>query len=114
MRFAGTKLKQLRDERKWDQHTLAEKARAHGVGITQASVSRYENGKEPSGLNALAMARALNVDVNELYTENAGGEDDEESSQVPHSALYDALKQELLAAIHDPDVRAELRKAAAA
>lgn len=83
MQFDGAALKALRASRKWDQHRLAEAARAHGVGITQSQVSRYENGQEPSGRNALALASALEVDVRELYgADEQASEDDEESDPV--------------------------------
>ena len=70
MRFDGAKLKELRGARKWDQHRLAEVARSHGAGITQSQVSRYENGKEPSGRNVVALAAALQIEPRELYGED--------------------------------------------
>jgi transcriptional regulator with XRE-family HTH domain len=70
MRFDGHHLKELRIAKKWDQHRLAEAARSHGVGITQSQISRYENGKEPSGRNALALATALGVTVEELFADD--------------------------------------------
>lgn len=80
VRFDGEKLKALRDSRKWDQHRAAEAARSYGVGITQSQISRYENGiQEPTGRNALALAAAFDVDVRELYCDDA---DDEEAAQV--------------------------------
>lgn len=82
VRFDGGQLKRLRLERKWDQHRLAEAARAHGVGITQSQISRYENDHEPSGRNALALATALGVDVRELYADALPSEDDEEEAAL--------------------------------
>jgi transcriptional regulator with XRE-family HTH domain len=75
-------LKTLRVSRKWDQHRLAEAARAFPSGITQSQISRYENGQEPSGRNALALAKALGVSVESLYVAGET-EDDEEDSEVP-------------------------------
>jgi transcriptional regulator with XRE-family HTH domain len=82
VRFDGQRLKALRTARKWDQHRLAETARRHGVGITQSQVSRYENGQEPSGRNALALAAALEVDVADFYAEKASSDDDEELASM--------------------------------
>lgn len=90
MRFNGRKLKALRGSRKWDQHTLAEAARKHATGVTQSQISRYENGQEPSGRNALALASALGVDVRDLYAPD--DDDDEEDSDLPqHRELLEAL-----------------------
>lgn len=75
VRFNGDRLEELRLDRKWDQHRLAEEARQFGVGVTQSQISRYENGQEPSGRNALALAGALAVDMRELYVADADGED---------------------------------------
>lgn len=78
MRFDGGKLRALRTAKKWDQHRLAEAARQHQTGITQGAISKYENGMEPNGRNALALALALDVEVNELFVED----DDEEAAQM--------------------------------
>lgn len=94
VRFAGEKLKALRGSRKWDQHKLAEAARSHGVGINQSQISRYENGQEPSGRNALALAAALGVDVRELY----GDDPEEEESQTVGDLFTVAVDQMRLAA----------------
>lgn len=52
-------------------------------------MSRHENGMEPSGRNALAYAKALGVDVNELYVD---GDDDAEAAPVaPAPDLAEAL-----------------------
>lgn len=91
MQFDGSRLKALRTTRKWDQHRLAEAARAHGVGITQSQISRYENGQEPSGRNVLAIAAALGVEPKALYGETA--EEDE-------SLLPSPSQNELLHALH--------------
>lgn len=82
VRFDGERLKTLRVSRKWDQHRLAEAARAFPSGITQSQISRYENGQEPSGRNALALAKALGVSVESLYVAGET-DDDEEDSEVP-------------------------------
>lgn len=107
MRFDGTRLKALRTAKKWDQHRLAEAARAHGVGITQSQVSRYENGQEPSARNALALASALTVDVREFFANGSEPSldtdgDDEEAD--PLVALMHALRRvvrEEMSAAHD-------------
>lgn len=100
MRFNGGKLKALRDSRKWDQHRLAEAARAHGTGITQSQISRYENGQEPSGRNAMALAAALGVTVEELY--GADAEDEEAASMPSHAAVsfFDAVDQLVTERVH--------------
>lgn len=82
VRFDGNRLKELRGQRKFDQHRLAEAARAHGVGMTQSQVSRYENGQEPSGRSAIALAKALGVKPEALYGDDA----DEEDSLAPLAA----------------------------
>lgn len=90
VRFDGGKLKELRSDRKWDQHRLAEAARSHGVGITQSQVSRYENGQEPSGRNVMALAAALGIEVKDLY-----GEPDAEAASMTAATadtLYEALR----------------------
>lgn len=100
-------MKALREGRKWDQHRLAEAARAQGVGVTQSQISRYENGKEPNGRNALALASALGVDVRDLYESNGtpSSEDDEEAHPVRSMSLDDFLRlriDQVLAERTDP------------
>lgn len=78
VRFDGQRLKELRLERRWDQHRLASEARKHSTGITQPQISRYENVDkpvEPSGRNALALARALGIEVTELYAGDSDSND---------------------------------------
>ena len=82
MKFSGEKLRELRKARSWDQHRLASEARSYATGITQASVSRHENGMEPSGRNALAYARALGVDVAELYGVAAAADEEDSSMSL--------------------------------
>lgn len=85
VKFDGHQLRSLRLRMRLDQHALAERARSHGVGITQSQISRYENGHEPSGRNAIALASALSVDVNELYgggPHATGSEDDDEEADA--------------------------------
>jgi transcriptional regulator with XRE-family HTH domain len=89
VRFNGDRLEELRLDRKWDQHELAQRARAYGVGITQSQVSRYENGQEPSGRNAMALAGALEVDARELY---AGSPEDPED-RLRHPSLSADLQR---------------------
>ena len=96
VRFDGRKLKALRGSRSWDQHKLADAARTHGVGITQSQVSRYENGQEPGGRNALALAKALDVKVEELYSDDE--DEDEAAVFVPSDSLLDTLQFALDAA----------------
>lgn len=91
VRFDGKKLKALRESRSWDQHRLAETARTLGTGITQSQISRYENGQQPGGHNAMAIAKALGVPVDELYDSEA----DEESR-----AVGDLAQRDLLLALH--------------
>lgn len=105
MRFSGKKLRELRQARKLDQTSLSHLARKFASGMTQAQVSRYENGQQPSGHNAIALAAALEVDVRELYEPD----DDEEAAQVADLAisrgdLLDALKP--LASLYEKAVNA--------
>lgn len=104
MRFSGDTLKRLRLERRWDQHRLAEAARSHGVGITQSQISRYENDHEPSGRNALALASALGVRVEDLYDRAGDDDEEEDSSAMPLSrdefAMLGDLMGRLGATIH--------------
>lgn len=91
MKFDGEKLRKLRTDRKWDQHRLAEAARAHGVGITQSQISRYENGQEPSGRNLVAVAQALGVEPRELL--DGSPDVDEEDALLPsHAEMLAALR----------------------
>jgi transcriptional regulator with XRE-family HTH domain len=85
VRFDGEQLKSLRLGRRLDQHALAERARQSGVGVTQSQISRYENGHEPSGRNALALASALGVDVTDLYRDSRNGGEDDEEADAPLS-----------------------------
>jgi transcriptional regulator with XRE-family HTH domain len=108
MKFNGSKLKVLREARKWDQHRLAEAARSYGTGITQSQISRYENGKEPSGRNAVALAAALDTTVADLYTDDidlatvtaaAASDDDEDSSMTIGQALDRMLERKVQAEV---------------
>lgn len=76
MRFDGENLRKLRKAKSWDQHRLAQEARQHQAGITQAAVSKHENGMQPTTRNAAAYAKALGVPVLELFELD----DDEEAS----------------------------------
>ena len=93
MQFAGSRLRSLRLERRLDQHTLAERARSYGVGVTQSQISRYENGQEPSGRNALALASALVVDVIELYEDDRDADSDDDEDSDAMEALTRALRR---------------------
>lgn len=75
------KIAQLRRLKKIDQTEFAGRLRKHGLGATQATVSRWENGQEPRAYALPAIAAELGVTVDELY----GDEDDEESDQLPHA-----------------------------
>lgn len=91
MNFDGAHLKQLRLGRRWDQHQLAERARRFGVGITQSQISRYENGHEPAGRNALALANALEVRVEDLYKRDAAAADDDDEEAAHVAGSLDVL-----------------------
>lgn len=108
MRFDGSRLRELRLERCWDQHRLAEEARRHAVGVTQSQISRYENGHEPSGRNAMALAHALNVDVVDLYGGAPEADDeDEEAAALP---IKSTAMDEYLRALVREAVRDEVSK----
>lgn len=92
MRFDGAKLKQLRETRCWDQHTLAEHARQHGASLNQSTVSRSENGKEPSGRNVVALAAALGIEPRELYD----SDDDAEAASMAAGSPLTPAELELL------------------
>lgn len=106
MKFDGDRLRTLRARKHLDQHALAERARQHGVGITQSQISRYENGHEPSGRNALALASALEVDVNELYTGGRNGSEEEDEEDDAPLSPHDL---DLYLSLHARAVRHSLR-----
>lgn len=67
-RFNSAKLQELRIAKKLDQTELATRLRAnHGLGATQATISRWENGKEPRGYALPALAAELGVAIEDLY-----------------------------------------------
>lgn len=106
MRFDGTKLKAHRDARTWDQHRLAEAARSHGVGVTQSQISRYENGKQPSSRNAMALAAALGVEPRELFS------DDEPAEAATMTAATADSLAEVLRELIRTEVRDAMKAAA--
>lgn len=83
----GAKIATLRLAKKFDQTELAGRLRKHGLGATQATVSRWENGQEPRAYVLPALAQELGVRIEELY---ADGDDEEESRAV---TLDDFLRQ---------------------
>lgn len=87
-RFSGTKLQQLRESRRLLQHDLADRLRDRGLGTTQATVSRWENGQEPRSYVMAALADELGVKVDELYGDD---EDAEAASMAPLAAESDAV-----------------------
>lgn len=63
----GLRIKELRENRGWSQAILAEKA-----GVSRSQLSEIENERKPANtLRLSAIARALDVDVDELFTDDA-------------------------------------------
>lgn len=58
-----TRINRLRTEKGWSSFREMEAA----TGISHATLCRTENGKEPSLLNALHIAKALNCRVEDLW-----------------------------------------------
>lgn len=83
----GGKIATLRAAKKFDQTELATRLRKRGLGATQATVSRWENGQEPRAYALPALAAELGVRIEELY---ADSDEDEESRAV---TLDDFLRQ---------------------
>lgn len=109
MKFNGQKLADLRRARSWDQHRLANEARKRGFGLTQAQVSRHENGKQPSGRNAIAYSQVLGIPVEAFYEgednalrerREASGSEDAEGRPLTYDeyALYGQLTARIVAA----------------
>ena len=66
MKTIGEKIQLLREEKNMNQKELAEL-----VGITEATLSRYENNKrEPKGLLLAKLAKTLDVSTDYLLDEN--------------------------------------------
>lgn len=114
VKFDGKQLKALRVSRKWDQHRLAEAARAFPSGITQSQISRYENGQEPSGRNALALAAALGVEVRDLYSDDDDTEDRVALVAFPHRDVMEALYLSLGIALGKAEFAADRKTEVAA
>ena len=66
----GDRLRRLREAKGWSQEELARQAGS----VTQAQVSRLESGQRanPKATVLLALARALQVSVDELLREEEG------------------------------------------
>ncbi|MDY5912429.1 MAG: helix-turn-helix transcriptional regulator [Inconstantimicrobium porci] len=66
MKTTGQKILMLREEKQLKQSELAET-----IGVTEATLSRYENDKrKPRGEIALKIAKALNVSIDYLLDDN--------------------------------------------
>lgn len=89
-RVDGSKLARLRTAKKFDQTELATRLRKRGLGTTQATVSRWENGQEPSAYALPAIAAELGVSIEDLY---ADADEDDESRTV--TTLDDFLRQRI-------------------
>lgn len=78
--FSGSRLRELRLQKKLGQDDLAHRLRAAGHGTTQTTISRWENGVSvPHSAVLPALAAELGVQVGDLYGE---AEDDEEAALV--------------------------------
>lgn len=64
----GEKIKTLRDGKGWTTYTLADEATKRGAKVTQADVSRIENGvtEDPGISKIYAISRAFGVSLDEL------------------------------------------------
>ena len=78
-RFSGTRLRELREDRRILQDDLSHRLRIRGFGTTQAQISRWESGQQPRAYILAALADELGVKVDELY----GDDEDEESALAP-------------------------------
>lgn len=88
-RVDGTKIATLRAAKSYDQTEFATRLRKRGLGATQATVSRWENGQEPRAYALPAIAAELGVAIESLY---ADGEDEAESRGMgDHRAMLAAL-----------------------
>lgn len=66
MKTTGQKILMLREEKQLKQSELAQ-----AIGVTEATLSRYENDKrKPRGEIALKIAKALNVSIDYLLDDN--------------------------------------------
>lgn len=62
-KYIGSKIKELRDKRGWDQDTLANK-----LSISRVSISRYESGARKANQDILfKLADVFNVSINEFF-----------------------------------------------
>lgn len=77
-RFSGTRLRELREDRRILQDDLSHRLRTRGFGTTQAQISRWESGQQPRAYILAALADELGVKVDELY-----GDDEDEESALP-------------------------------
>lgn len=68
-RIDGRRIAELRHATSLSQAELAARLRKHGFATNQATVCRWETGRQPSGYIHAALAQALNVDVDELTGE---------------------------------------------
>ena len=71
MNLIGAKLKKIRKQHKLSQKALSEKLELMGVYICRGSISRIEDGvRTVTDIELFALAKILNVSVEELFDEN--------------------------------------------
>ena len=69
--ISGTRLRTLRERRELSQSDLAERCTKEGRAVTQGQISRLEQGhsRKPYMPLVRALAKVLDVDVDDLYEE---------------------------------------------
>lgn len=88
-KVSSAKLVALREGKKLDQTELAVRLRARGLGTTQATISRWENGKEPRAYALSALASELGCAIEELFAD-----DDAEAASMS-TATADSFGQRI-------------------
>lgn len=100
------RVKELRKEREWSQEDLAEAMTQNGFPITQTGISRIERGSDPKPPTLRALARTLEVTVDNLMGPDA---EDEPTPSIPDR--LDAIDRRLDEALPEatPERVAEAR-----
>jgi transcriptional regulator with XRE-family HTH domain len=92
----------MRTAKRIDQTELATRLRRHGLGATQATVSRWENGQEPRAHVLPALAAELSCSIEDLYASEDDEEPDPLSFGVAMQRMFErAVAQAMTDAISD-------------
>lgn len=77
-----------------EKQGLSQRALAEKLGISQAAVSQFENGKNPPKIDTLQkIANALDVDINSLLEDTDSPLVRAVNRSGESSALFDSIKQ---------------------